>query len=134
MGRAVTASEDRLAAMAKNKPKKNERRSDQVRSAVDQAFQQAAGGAQVTRDRAQEIADELAAAAGKVRDALDELRPPTGDEVKALQDRVNMLEARIAKLEKTPRRAPAKRASTSAKPKTPRAAAAKPATPETSPA
>lgn len=101
--------------MAKNKSKKSERRTDQVRSAVDQAFQQAAGGAQITRERAQEIADELATAAGRVRDALDELRPPSGDDVKALQERIDALEQRIAALEKartTTRRAPAKRTTT----------------------
>jgi uncharacterized protein YicC (UPF0701 family) len=94
--------------MAKKKKPKEESRTDQVRSAVDQAFQQAAGGAQLTQKRAQEIGDELAAAAGRVRDALDELRPPSGDDLKAVTERLDAIEKRLGALEKPaprPRRA-----------------------------
>lgn len=102
--------------------KSEDRRTDQVRTAVDQAFQQAVDGAQLTRERAQEIADELAAAAGRVREALDELRPPSGDDLRSLGDRLDALEARIAKLEAATKPAPARR-TTARKP-----AAKKPAT------
>ena len=55
-------------------------RTDQVRSAVDMAFQ--AAGAQLGRERAIDLADELASAAQRVREALEELRPPTTDDLK----------------------------------------------------
>ena len=53
-----------------------DRRGDQVREAVDEAFQAAAGQAQVTRERAQEIVDELGRArpGGSAR-VLEDLRP-----------------------------------------------------------
>jgi polyhydroxyalkanoate synthesis regulator phasin len=75
-------------------------RTDAVRSAVDQAFQATAGTAtQGARDRAQDLVDELAQAAGKVREALDDLRPPTGEEIRALREDLEKLEKRVAKLE-----------------------------------
>ena len=74
-------------------------RTDALRAAVDQAFEATAFGARSTRERAQEVADELAAAAGRVRELLDDLRPPTGDDVRALARRVEELEARVAELE-----------------------------------
>jgi polyhydroxyalkanoate synthesis regulator phasin len=77
-------------------------RADALRAAVDQAFEATAFGARSTRERAQEVADELAAAAGRVRELLDDLRPPTGDDVRALQRRVEALEARVAELESKP--------------------------------
>ena len=76
-------------------------RTEAVRSAVDQAFQATAGSAtQATRDRAQELVDELAQAASKVRDALDDLRPPTADEVRSLRADLRALEERVAALER----------------------------------
>jgi polyhydroxyalkanoate synthesis regulator phasin len=98
-------------------------RSEAVRSAVDQAFQATAGqgaaAAETGRERAQDIVDQLAQAAGRVRDVLDELRPPTGDELRTLQQTVADLEQRVATLEsaqakpkskpKATRRAPAKK-------------------------
>jgi ABC-type transporter Mla subunit MlaD len=97
------------------KDKKDGGRSDAVRTAVDQAFQATAEQAETARGRAQDIVDEFAQAAGRVRDALEELRPPTGDEVKSLRETVARLEARVAKLEaeaakpKPKPRAPARR-------------------------
>jgi hypothetical protein len=82
-------------------------RADAVRSAVDQAFQatavQAASAASATagaRERVQDIADDLAQAAGKVRGAIDDLRPPTIEEVRQLQRDLAALEERVASLEK----------------------------------
>ena len=72
-------------------------RADQVRSAVEEAFQNASS--QLTRERAQEIADELSSAADRVRDALEQIRPPTGDDVRRLVDRLSTLERRVAALE-----------------------------------
>jgi ABC-type transporter Mla subunit MlaD len=103
--------------------KQPKKRSDQVRTAVDEAFQAAAGQAQVTRDRAQDLVDELSGAAGRLRDVLDDLRPPTADdlrslraEIKALRAEVGTLGERVAQLEKKPK--PARKAA--AKPRTPR--------------
>ncbi len=90
--------------MAKKKDKdKQAGRAEAVRSAVDQAFTATAGqggkAAEQARDRAQELVDELAQAAGKVRDALDDLRPPSGDDLRSLREDVRKLERRVAKLE-----------------------------------
>jgi hypothetical protein len=68
---------------------------DAVRSAVEQAFAATAGS---TRGRAQELLDDLASAAGRVRDALDDRREP--DEVRGLGAEVEALTARVAELER----------------------------------
>ena len=79
-------------------------RVDAVRSAVDQAFQATAGqgaaAAESGRERAQDIVDQLAQAAGRVRDIVDEIRPPTGDELRALRETVEALEQRVDALER----------------------------------
>jgi ABC-type transporter Mla subunit MlaD len=105
--------------------KKQKKRSDQVRGAVDEAFQAAAGQAGVTRDRAQELLDDLSGAAGRLRDVLDDLRPPSADDLRSLRDEVTALRAeiktlgeRVGKLEAPKRRPAAKRTTT---PRTPRA-------------
>jgi polyhydroxyalkanoate synthesis regulator phasin len=94
---------------------KKQTRGDAVRQAVDEAFQAAAGQAQFGRERAQEIVDELAGAAGRLRDVLEDLRPPTGDDVRALQEEVRALAERVAALEEAqagkPKRAPRARSS-----------------------
>jgi len=74
-------------------------RADQVRNAVDQAFQATADQALGTQKRAQELVDDLAAAAGRVRDVLDDLRPPTAEEVRGLRADLQALERRVAALE-----------------------------------
>ena len=82
-------------------------RTDAVRKAVDQAFQSTAGSAgsatTQARDRAQDLVDELAQAAGKVREALDARRPPGADDIGALRSDLEALEKRVAKLEKPQR-------------------------------
>jgi hypothetical protein len=72
-------------------------RADQVRSAVDSALQ--AAGAQIGRERAIDLADELAAAAQRVREALEELRPPTTDDLKRIAGRLTAIERRLGDLE-----------------------------------
>jgi polyhydroxyalkanoate synthesis regulator phasin len=106
---------------------KKQKRSDAVRSAVDEAFQvaagQVAGQAMSTRDRASELVDALAGAAGRLRDVLDDLRPPSGDELNALRDEVRALRRevetlgeRVARLEAQPKRSStAKRRTTTKK-------------------
>src|SRR4051794_26401356 len=74
-------------------------RADAVRTAAVQAFQATAGQAGVTRERAQDLADELASAAGRVIGALDDLRPATADDIRSLREDVRALEGRIAALE-----------------------------------
>jgi len=85
--------------MAEKDDKSPAGRADAVRSAAVQAFQATAGQAGVTRERAQELADELVSAAGRVIGALDELRPASTDDVRALRDDLRALEGRVAALE-----------------------------------
>ncbi len=83
-------------------------RPDAVRAAVDQAFQAGVGqggrAVESAQERAQELVDELASAAGRVREALDDLRPPTGEDVRALRDELAALDRRVAALEEAGRR------------------------------
>ncbi len=114
--------------MAKKKSKKQPAQAaDAVFSAVDQAFQ--AGQSQFTRERASELVDDLSQVAGRLREALDDLRPITAEDIKALGDKIDALDARVAKLEKPAaapaRRAPAKRTTAAAKRTTTRTTAAK---------
>ena len=88
-------------------------RGDAVRAAAAQAIEATAGQAGFTRERAQQLADELVHAAGRFRETLEELRPVAADEVVTLRERVEALEARVAKLEAT--RAATRRRTTPAK-------------------
>ena len=91
--------------------KKNASRADQVRDAVDQAF------TQIPRERFSELLDELGNTAGRLKGAVDELRPATEAEIKALRSDIEALTARVAALE------------TAAKPAAPRRRAPAAATP-----
>ena len=79
-------------------------RTDAVRTAVDQAFH--AGQAQVTREReraqrqAEGVIGELAQVATRARETLEELRPPSGEDMRALQEAVLALERRVTALER----------------------------------
>src|SRR3954469_18710849 len=70
---------------------------DAIRSAIERGLQVSAEGAQATRERTRELVDEIASAAGRVRQSLedmrvlDELRRLRGD-VEALAKRVSVLE------------------------------------------
>ena len=79
--------------------KKQQSRGDAVRAAAAQAIEATAGQAGFTRERAQQIADELVSAAGRFRETLEDLRPTGSDELAALRERVATLEARVQKLE-----------------------------------
>jgi polyhydroxyalkanoate synthesis regulator phasin len=74
-------------------------RGDAVRAAAAQAIEATAGQAGFTRERAQQLADELVSAAGRFRETLEDLRPAGADEVAALHTRIEELEARVKKLE-----------------------------------
>lgn len=86
--------------MADRKPT----RAEMVRSAVDDAFAAAAGQAQntaqSTRGRAQDLVDELTQVAGRVQQALDDLRPATADAVRELRAEVRALAERVEALER----------------------------------
>jgi len=107
--------------MAKKKPTS---RADAVRQAVDQAFQ-----SQIPRERIGELLDELGNTAGRLRGAVDELRPASAEELKGLRADVRALTARVDKLEAAaakpkPARKPAAKRSAVSKPR--KTAAAKP--------
>ena len=108
--------------MAKDEKKKDKQpgRGDVVRSAVDQAFQATAEQAETARVGAQSIVDEFAQAAGRVREVLEDLRPPTTDEVADLRATVAKLEQRVATLEAAGAKKPARR--TTKKPAKPKSA------------
>lgn len=102
--------------------KKNASRTDAVRDAVDQAFK-----TQIPRERISELLDELGSTAGRLRGAVDELRPASEAELKTLRTEVEALTARVAALEAKPKPAP-RRPAAAAKPAA-KAAAKKPAAP-----
>jgi hypothetical protein len=77
--------------MAKKKPTS---RTDAVRQAVDQAFQ-----TQLPTGRISELLDELGNTAGRLRGAVDDLRPASSEDVKALRADVGALAARVDALE-----------------------------------
>lgn len=85
-------------------PDRKPTRADMVRSAVDDAFAAAAGQAQhtatSTRGRAQDLVDDLTQVAGRVQQALDDLRPATADAVRDLRAEVRALAARVEALER----------------------------------
>jgi polyhydroxyalkanoate synthesis regulator phasin len=84
---------------AKQAAKKQPSRGDAVRAAAAQAIEATAGQAGVTRERAQQIADDLVHAANRFRETLEELRPAGSDELRTLRERVAALEERVAALE-----------------------------------
>ena len=73
--------------MAKKKPTS---RTDAVRQAVDQAFQ-----TQIPRERIGELLDELGHTAGRLRGAVDDLRPASAEDVKTLRADLEALVARV---------------------------------------
>jgi polyhydroxyalkanoate synthesis regulator phasin len=95
-------------------------RAEQVRTAVEQAFGATAQGAGPVRERAQDLADELVGAASRFREVLEELRPPTGDELAVLRERLDGLERRVAELEAERTAAAAAKPKPTPKPRAPR--------------
>ncbi len=95
--------------MAKKKPTS---RTDAVRQAVDQAFQ-----TQIPRERISELLDELGNTAGRLRGAVDDLRPASAEEVKTLRADLQALTARVEKLEVEAKAKPAPRRAAAAKAK-----------------
>src|SRR4051812_50068657 len=75
--------------------KKSASRAEAVREAAEQAFR-----AQIPRERISELLDELGNTAGRLRGAVDELRPASEAELKSLRAEVRRLAARVDALEK----------------------------------
>jgi TolA-binding protein len=71
-----------------------------VRAAVERTFVATAESAQLTRDRAQELVDEIGAAAQRVRGALDGL--DLVEEVRGMRSELESLARRIDALESRP--------------------------------
>lgn len=70
-----------------------------VRTAVERTFQATAGSAQSTRGRAQDLVDEVATVAGRVRGMLEDLN--VVEDLKALRSEVDTLSRRVAALERS---------------------------------
>jgi hypothetical protein len=87
-------------------PDRKPSRTEAVRQAVDDAFSAAAGQAQSTGRRAQDLVEDLARharAAGRVGKAIDDLRPPSAEELRSLRREVQALKDRVAALEQAAR-------------------------------
>ncbi|MEO8689388.1 MAG: hypothetical protein ABI611_14400 [Solirubrobacteraceae bacterium] len=100
-----------MAKKDKKKSKKDTKPADAVgavRTAVERTFQATADGAQSTRTRAQDLVDELAGAAGRVREMIEDIN--VLEDLKRLRTEVETLTRRVAELEAKP--APARKPST----------------------
>jgi polyhydroxyalkanoate synthesis regulator phasin len=115
-------------------PNRQKEAADALRAAVDGAVQATVGQASASRERAQEraqdLVDEVAQAAGRMRDVLDDLRLATREDIRDISDRLGSLERRISALETKP--APKPKAA--AKPRAAAKPKAKPAVKRTKPA
>jgi ABC-type transporter Mla subunit MlaD len=96
--------------------KKSPSRADAVREAAEQAFR-----AQIPRERISDLLDELGNTAGRLRGAVDDLRPASDADLKSLRAEVRALAARVAALEAKPKPAPRRKAAGAAKPAASRA-------------
>jgi hypothetical protein len=93
---------------------------DAIRSAIERGLQVSAEGAQATRERTRELVDEIASAAGRVRQSLEDMR--VLDELRRLRGEVEALAGRVAALER-----PGSSSSTSTSTSSSTTSAAKPA-------
>src|SRR5918995_1723390 len=117
-----------MAKKDKDKKKKSNKGGDDpvaaLRAAVEGTLKASAEGASATRERTREIVDEIAAAAGRIRHTLEDMR--VLDEVKRLRTEMEALAARVGKLEVKPGAPkPAASSSSSGSASTKRPAAAK---------
>ncbi len=87
------------------KPKKKDKKDgaqqeavDAIRAAIERGLQMSAEGAQATRERTRELVEEIASAAGRVRQSLEDMR--VLDELRKLRTEVEALAARVAALER----------------------------------
>jgi hypothetical protein len=90
-----------MAKSSKKKDKKDGAQSeavDAIRAAIERGLQVSAEGAQATRERTRELVDEIASAAGRVRQSLEDMR--VLDELRKLRTEVEALAARVSALER----------------------------------
>jgi len=115
--------------MAKKNKKKDKQGSDAaeaveaVRSAIERTFQATSEGAAGTQKRTRALVDEVAHAAARIRETIEDLRVLEDvrglrQEIQALTSRVGALEGRVAEAWPPSRPAPAKASSRPAKPAT----------------
>lgn len=115
--------------MAKKNKKKDKNGSDAaeaveaVRSAIERTFQATSEGAAGTQKRTRALVDEVAHAAARIRETIEDLRVLEDvrglrQEIQALTSRVGALEGRVAEAWPPSRPAPAKASSRPAKPTT----------------
>jgi hypothetical protein len=115
--------------MAKKNKKKDKQGSDAaeaveaVRSAIERTFQATSEGAAGTQKRTRALVDEVAHAAARIRETIEDLRVLEDvrglrQEIQALTSRVGALEGRVAEAWPPSRPAPAKASSRPAKPTT----------------
>jgi hypothetical protein len=71
---------------------------DSIRAAIERGLQISAEGAQATRERTRELVDEIASAAGRVRQSLEDMR--VLDELRRLRNEIEALGARVTALER----------------------------------
>jgi hypothetical protein len=101
---------------------------DAVRAAIERTFHVSSEGGHSTRERTREIVDEIASAAGRVRQTLEDMK--VLDELKGLRRELETLARRVAAMEGRPSAGgpvakPDPAAPAAAKPATARPAAAK---------
>jgi polyhydroxyalkanoate synthesis regulator phasin len=114
-----------MAKKAKKKSKKDTPADavGAVRTAVERTFQATADSAQSTRTRAQDLVDEVAGAAGRVREMIEDIR--VLEDLKGLRTEVEALRTRVAALERsTPAKPARSRSSTASRSTTKRKPAA----------
>jgi hypothetical protein len=102
-----------MAKSSKKKDKKDGAQSeavDAIRAAIERGLQVSAEGAQATRERTRELVDEIASAAGRVRQSLEDMR--VLDELRKLRTEVEALAARVSALERPRAATPATPATT----------------------
>lgn len=73
---------------------------EQVQATLRDAVERTMSVGQQTRSRAQEAADELGKAAGRLRDQIEGRSPATHDDLDAIRAELRALSRRIDKLEK----------------------------------
>jgi polyhydroxyalkanoate synthesis regulator phasin len=99
-----------MAKKDKKKSKQDNKPADAVgavRTAVERTFQATADSAQSTRTRAQDLVDELAGAATRVREMLEDIN--VLEDLKRLRGEVETLRTRVAALEERPAVSPARK-------------------------
>jgi uncharacterized protein YoxC len=115
--------------MAKKNKKKDKTGSDAaeaveaVRSAIERTFQATTEGAAGTQKRTRALVDEVAHAAARIRETIEDLKVLEDvrglrEEIQSLASRVGALEGRVAEAWPPSRPAPAKASSRPAKPAT----------------